>query len=78
MFRVQGRFLQKGPYDSRFEGLSEGARHKRVIYNSCNVGKKSVKTLVEEGSWQRVNLTSFDTGLPNDVLDSSPRNRMKC
>ena len=78
VLRVQGRFLQNRPYDSRFEGLREGARHKRVINNSCNVGKKSVKTLTEEGSWERVKLTSFDTRLPNDVLDSSLRNRMKC
>ena len=53
ILRVQGRFLQKGPYDSRFEGHGEEARHERVIYNNYNVRKNSVKTLVEERNWER-------------------------
>ena len=64
-------------YDCRFEGLGEGTRQQRVVYNGCNVGKKSVETLIEERSWKRVRLTRFDDGLPDDVLDSSLRNRMK-
>ena len=53
ILRVQGRFVQNGPYNSRFEELREEARHKRVIYNSCNVGKKSVPLLLSR------ELTSF-------------------
>ena len=37
-----------------------------------------MKTLVEEGSWKRVKLASIDAGLPDDVLSSSLRSRMKC
>ena len=75
---IQGRFLRKGPCNSRFEGLREGAGHQRVIYNGCNVEEECAETLFEEGSWQRVKLTSFYAELPDDVLDGSHRNRMKC
>ena len=77
--RIKGkRLLQKGPYDGRFEGLREGAEHHRIVYNGCNVGTKSVKTLIAEGSEKRVKLTGFDAGFPDDVLDSSLRDRVKC
>ena len=33
--------------------------------------------MIGEGSRERVKLTSFDAGLPDDVLDSSLRKRMK-
>ena len=78
ILRIPRRLLQKGPYDSRFEGLREGARDHKVVYNNCNLVKKSVETLIEEGSWKSIKLTSFDAGLPDDVLDSSLRNRIKC
>ena len=68
ILRIQGRLLQ---YDNRFEGLGEEAGQQRVVYNGCNVGRRCVETLIEEGSWKRVRLTGFDAGLPGDVLDKS-------
>ena len=55
----------------------KGPDNRDLFENGCNVGKKSVKTLIEEGRWKRVTLTSFDAGLPDDVLYSSIRNRIK-
>ena len=37
-----------------------------------------MEALFEEGSWKRIKLTSFDAGLPDDVLDRSLTNRIKC
>ena len=59
ILRVQGRFLHKGPYDGRFEGLRKGARHERVIYNNCNAVKKSVLSLTEEGEEGLSNLVTL-------------------
>ena len=44
----------------------EGTRQQRVVYKGCDVGNKSVKTLIEEDSWKRVKPKSFDAGLPDD------------
>ena len=75
---IQGKVYSKGPYDRRFEGLREGTGQQTVIHKGCIEGKKSVKTLIEERSWNRVKLTSFDVGLPDGVLSSILRDRMKC
>ena len=75
----QGKASSKGSLTT--EDLKESGKEQkqqRVVYNGCNVGKKSVKILSEEGSWKRVKLTNFDARLPDDVLDSSLRDRMKC
>ena len=43
-----GTAEDKSSTNCRFEGLGEGTGQPRIVYNGCDVGKKSVKYLIAE------------------------------
>ena len=38
------------------------SKNKRFVYDVSDVKKKSIKTIIHKGSWQRIKFTSFFAG----------------